>query len=200
MRRRRRGLLMCFRGSWRRFVFFIIIDIWALYILSHLQLREDKIDLENALEAESENHVNRMTRELSKLRQANAELEARLAGETTKPPGKGKEKADQVSGLHSVKDNNLGGTTSSKNGESSRSRERRDASRKGIVPPDPEPSLLLDALRRENEELRSRLGKIERDYARVKRLNEVYREELIVRRGRVRFFCLMFISLAIING
>lgn len=132
-----------------------------------------------------------MTRELSKLRQANAELEARLTRETTKPPGKGKEKEDQGSGLHIVKDNNLGGNsmaTSCKNGEPSRSRERRDASRNGIMPPDPEPSLLLDALRRENEELRSRLGKIERDYARVKRLNEVYREELIVRRGRVRCF------------
>jgi len=138
-----------------------------------------------------------MTRELSKLRQANAELEARLARETTKPPGKGKEKEDQGSGLHN---NNLGGdptATSSKNGESSRSKERRDASRNGIMPPDPEPSLLLDALRRENEELRTRLGKVEKDYARVKRLNEVYREELIVRRGRVRFFGLMFISLAL---
>ncbi|KIM42160.1 hypothetical protein M413DRAFT_128410 [Hebeloma cylindrosporum] len=162
------------------------------------KLREDKIDLENALEAESENHVNRMTRELSKLRQVNAELEARLAREAAKSSEKGKEREDQESGLHGVKHNNAEGsstTTVSKNGESSRSRERRDASRNGIVPPDPEPSLLLDALRRENEELRSRLGKVEKDYARVKRLNEVYREELIVRRGRVRF--LLYISPAL---
>lgn len=145
-----------------------------------------------------------MTRELSKLRQANAELEARLEREATKPSGKGKEKEDQRSGLHNVKDNSLEGTstsaaTSSKNGRSPGSRERRDASWNGIVPPDPEPSLLLDALRRENEELRLRLGKVEKDYVRVKRLNEVYREELIVRRGRVRlFFSCLFRLLSII--
>ena len=138
-----------------------------------------------------------MTRELSKLRQVNAELEARLAGEATKPPQKGKEKEVQESALHAVKNKNLGGSstmTSKKNGESSRSRERRDVNWAGIVPPDPEPSLLLDALRRENEELRARLGKVEKDYARVKRLNEVYREELIVRRGRVRFISLCLFS------
>jgi coiled-coil domain-containing protein 6 len=123
-----------------------------------------------------------------------------LAREATETPGKGKEK-DQ---LQSVKENNLGGNstaTNSKNGESSGSREQRDTSRNGIVPPDPEPSLLLDALRRENEELRARLGKVEKDYVRVKRLNEVYREELIVRRGRVRFlFSCLFLLLSIING
>lgn len=53
------------------------------------------------------------------------------------------------------------------------------------MPPDPELSLLLDALK-ENEALQARLGKVEKDYACVKRLNEVYREALI-RRGRVRF-------------
>ena len=145
-----------------------------------------------------------MTRELSKLRQVNAELEARLAGEATKLPQKGKEKEVQESALHAVKNNKLGGSsTSMKNGESSRSWERRDVNWNGIVPPDPEPSLLLDALRRENEGLRARLGKVEKDYARVKRLNEVYREELIVRRGRVRFIspCLFsFPSTIVING
>jgi len=144
-----------------------------------------------------------MTRELSKLRQVNAELEARLAGEATKPPQKGKEKEVHESALYAVKNNNLGGSstmTNKKNGESSRSRERRDVNWAGIVPPDPEPSLLLDALRRENEELRARLGKVEKDYARVKRLNEVYREELIVRRGRVRLIssCLFSFPFTII--
>ena len=145
-----------------------------------------------------------MTRELSKLRQVNAELEARLAGEATKPLQKRKEKEVQESALHAVKINILGGSstmTSRKNGDSSRSRERRDVNWTGIVPPDPEPSLLLE-LRRENEELRARLGNVEKDYARVKRLNEVYREELIVRRGRVRFIssCLFsFPSTIIIN-
>ena len=135
-----------------------------------------------------------MTRELSKLRQVNAELEARLAGEATKPPQKRKEKEVQESALHTVKINILGGSstmTSRKNRDSSRSRERCDVNWTGIVPPDPEPSLLLE-LRRENEELRARLGKVEKDYAGVKRLKEVYREELIVRRGRVRFISCLF--------
>lgn len=40
-------------------------------------------------------------------------------------------------------------------------------------------------MRRENEQLRARLVDTERDYIRVTRLNEIYREELIEHRRRV---------------
>ena len=43
----------------------------------------------------------------------------------------------------------------------------------------------LDALKKENERLRTRLATAETDYIRVTRLNETYREELIQHRRRV---------------
>ena len=50
---------------------------------------------------------------------------------------------------------------------------------------DPTSDMILDALRRENEALRSRLVETEQDFIRISRLNEVYREELIQHRRRV---------------
>ena len=47
---------------------------------------------------------------------------------------------------------------------------------------------MLEAMRAENEALRGRLVDTERDYIRVARLNEIYREELIDHRRRVRAF------------
>jgi coiled-coil domain-containing protein 6 len=100
-----------------------------------IQLREEKIELENVLEAESESHVNRLTRELSSLRLA----QQQLAGIGASPAG----------------------------------------------PSDPSVEIMLAALQRENEALRSRLVDTERDYVRISRLNEVYREELLEHRNRV---------------
>lgn len=60
----------------------------------------------------------------------------------------------------------------------------------GSIPSNPlEPSaeVMLDAMRRENEQLRGRLIETERDYIRISRLNEIYREELIEHRRRVSF-------------
>lgn len=45
---------------------------------------------------------------------------------------------------------------------------------------------MLAALQRENETLRSPLADMERDYVRISRLNEVFREELLEHRNRVR--------------
>ena len=47
------------------------------------------------------------------------------------------------------------------------------------------PEMMLDAVRRENQQLRERLVDTERDYVRITRLNEIYREELIQHRRRV---------------
>lgn len=52
-------------------------------------------------------------------------------------------------------------------------------------PLEPTTEIMLDAMRRENEQLRARLTETERDYIRISRLNEVYREELIEHRRRV---------------
>lgn len=53
--------------------------------------------------------------------------------------------------------------------------------------PDPSPSIILDALKKENESLRSKLADMEREHGHLKRINEVYREELIEHRTRVRY-------------
>lgn len=50
---------------------------------------------------------------------------------------------------------------------------------------DPSGEAMLEAMRRENEQLRNRLVDTERDYIRISRLNEIYREELIEHRRRV---------------
>lgn len=46
---------------------------------------------------------------------------------------------------------------------------------------------LLDALKRENAQLRNRLVETEQAYTRISRTNELYREELIDHRRRVSF-------------
>jgi len=45
---------------------------------------------------------------------------------------------------------------------------------------------MLETLRQENERLRNRLLSAERNYIRAIHLNDIYREELIDRRRRVR--------------
>lgn len=119
-------------------------------MLCALQLREEKIDLENALEAESESHVNRLSREISALRLAQQQV------------------ANGSGSLSPVET-------------------RMPATNGNIF--DPTPEAMLEAMRRENEELRSRLIETERDYIRITRLNEIYREELIEHRRRVSEHC-----------
>ena len=55
----------------------------------------------------------------------------------------------------------------------------------GSNPSEPSAEAMLEAMRRENEHLRNKLVDTERDYVRISRLNEVYREELIEHRRRV---------------
>ena len=62
----------------------------------------------------------------------------------------------------------------------------------GSDPGEPSAEMMLEAMRRENEHLRNKLVDTERDYIRISRLNEIYREELIVHRRRVSFFAVVF--------
>ena len=52
-------------------------------------------------------------------------------------------------------------------------------------PTAPSVDVMLEAMRRENEQLRTRLVDTERDYVRISRLNDIYREELLELRRRV---------------
>ncbi|TBU31425.1 hypothetical protein BD309DRAFT_956849 [Dichomitus squalens] len=120
------------------------------------QLREEKIELENVLEAESESHVNRLSRELSALRLSQQQQAGPSHLNGT----------DSGSPLDARIAPQLAHLFSRSNGG-------------------PSSDMILDALRRENEALRSRLVETEQDFIRISRLNEVYREELIQHRRRL---------------
>ena len=62
----------------------------------------------------------------------------------------------------------------------------------GSDPGEPSAEVMLEAMRRENEHLRNKLVDTERDYIRISRLNEIYREELIDHRRRVCLFVVSF--------
>ncbi|KAI1797981.1 hypothetical protein LXA43DRAFT_978158 [Ganoderma leucocontextum] len=126
------------------------------------QLREEKIELENVLEAESESHVNRLSRELSALRlaQQQQQQQQQQAGPSHVNGSGGSSPQD----IRTVPQHTH--LLSRSNG-------------------DPSQDTILDALRRENEALRSRLVETEQDFIRISRLNELYREELIQHRRRL---------------
>lgn len=121
------------------------------------QLREEKIQLENALEAESESHVNRLSRELSALRLQQQRQQQQ------------QQQQSGTNGITTSPDHSVGGLMFMA----------------GRDPMIPSAEVMLEAMRRENEQLRNRLVDTERDYVRVSRLNEVYREELLEHRRRL---------------
>ncbi|KAG1840842.1 hypothetical protein DFJ58DRAFT_857859 [Suillus subalutaceus] len=120
------------------------------------QLREEKIQLENVLEAESESHVNRLSRELSALRLQQQRQQQQ------------QQQQSGTNGITAPPDHSVGVPMFI-------------AGRDPMVP---SAEVMLEAMRRENEQLRNRLVDTERDYVRVSRLNEVYREELLEHRRR----------------
>lgn len=128
------------------------------------QLREEKIELENVLEAESESHVNRLSRELSALRLAQQQQQQQQQAGPSHVNGSGSGSPQDTRTAPQ-----LAHLLSRSNG-------------------DPSQDMILDALRRENEALRGRLVETEQDFIRISRLNEVYREELIQHRRRVSHY------------
>jgi hypothetical protein len=109
------------------------------------------------LEAESESHVNRLSRELSALRLAQHLASQQNGGS----PG-------------------VGGISLNGDGTQSPTLFRLPN------PLAPSTEDMLESMRRENEQLRNRLVDTEREFIRLSRLNEIYREELIQHRRRVR--------------
>jgi hypothetical protein len=101
------------------------------------------------LEAESESHVNRLTRELSALRLAQQQQQQQEGSGSISPE-------TRLNGIRSAADAT-----------------------------DPAFETMLEALKRENEQLRGRLVSTERNFIRMSRLNDIYREELISHRRRV---------------
>ncbi|KAN0109163.1 hypothetical protein V8E52_009594 [Russula decolorans] len=130
------------------------------------KLQEEKIELENALEAESESHVNRLSRELSALR-----LAQQLAANQ-------QQQQQQNGGSPALSGN---GTGTGVNGDGTQS----PTLLRLPNPVAPSSEDMLEAMRRENEHLRNRLVDTEREFIRITRLNEIYREELIQHRRRL---------------
>ncbi|CAA7269331.1 unnamed protein product [Cyclocybe aegerita] len=172
------------------------------------QLREDKIELENALEAESENHVNRLSRELGALRIAHQQLQQQLlqmqqqqqqAEATSSSSSSSQRNGIAINGHSQVEVDSVGPSPAMGLSASPDTRLGYRAFMASAVAAGPlgmngsigrgtlgEPSaeMMLEAMRRENEQLRNRLVDTERDYVRISRLNEIYREELIEHRRR----------------
>ncbi|KAG2120442.1 uncharacterized protein F5147DRAFT_785194 [Suillus discolor] len=138
-------------------------------------------NLINAYEAEEERIINVLSRKLEQLREEKIQLENALEAESESHVNRlGRElsalrlqqQQQQQSGTNGITaspDNRVGVPTFM-------------AGREPMIP---SAEVMLETMRRENEQLRNRLVDTERDYVRVSRLNEVYREELLEHRRRL---------------
>jgi hypothetical protein len=124
--------------------------------------------------------VNRLSRELHALRQANRDLESQLAQLKAQPASSASPAPQAPSSRRDGGDDDAAVAAVLP----SLSNLMRGPMR-GQGSQEPSVALMLDTMQRENEALRNRLVDTERDYVRVSRLNEVYREELIEHRSRV---------------
>ncbi|KAF8430850.1 hypothetical protein L210DRAFT_3561411 [Boletus edulis BED1] len=154
------------------------------------QLKREE-SLINAYEAEEERIINVLSRKLEQLREEKIQLENTLEAESESHVNRlnreicalrrqAAQTQTQASGEHAN-----GSTTTS------------DSSRfplSGHDPTAPSVDVMLEAMRRENEQLRTRLVDTERDYVRIARLNDIYREELLELRRRVRGHVSFFLS------
>ncbi|KAG1741571.1 uncharacterized protein EDB91DRAFT_1237184 [Suillus paluster] len=135
-------------------------------------------DLINAYEAEEERIINVLSRKLEQLREEKIQLENALEAESESHVNRlsrelsALRQQQQQSGTNGI-------TTSPDN------RVGLPTFMAGRDPMIPSAEVMLEAMRRENEQLRNRLVDTERDYVRVSRLNEVYREELLEHRRRL---------------
>ncbi|EGO03424.1 hypothetical protein SERLA73DRAFT_165123 [Serpula lacrymans var. lacrymans S7.3] len=139
-------------------------------------------NLINAYEAEEERIINVLSRKLEQLREEKIDLENALEAESESHVNR---LSRELSALRLAQQQQLSGT----NGSISASPEMRvglQTFMSASIPTSmPSAEVMLEAMRRENEHLRNRLVDTERDYIRISRLNEIYREELIEHRRRL---------------
>ncbi|GLB39138.1 putative uncharacterized conserved protein H4 (DUF2046) [Lyophyllum shimeji] len=138
-----------------------------------------KEDLINAYEAEEERIINVLSRKLEKLREEKIDLENALEAESESHVNRMARELTALRIAQQGSTSNSSLSASPENGIGFRSFMTR------ANPGDPSAETMLEAMRRENEHLRNKLVETERDYIRISRLNEVYREELIEHRRRL---------------
>lgn len=131
-------------------------------------------DLINAYEAEEERIINVLSRKLEQLREEKIGLENALEAESESHVNR---MSRELTALRLAQQQQNGSTSVSTSPGF-----RTFMSGGGG---DPSGEAMLEAMRRENEQLRNRLVDTERDYIRISRLNEIYREELIEHRRRL---------------
>ncbi|KIP11863.1 hypothetical protein PHLGIDRAFT_27685 [Phlebiopsis gigantea 11061_1 CR5-6] len=134
-----------------------------------------KESLINAYEAEEERIINILSRKLEKLREEKIELENVLEAESESHVNR---LSREISALRLVQQQTVNGSGSLSPVEA------RTSATVAVDAPDPSTQLVLDAVRRENDQLRTRLVETERNYIQITRMNELYREELIEHRRR----------------
>ncbi|EPS94916.1 hypothetical protein FOMPIDRAFT_1043770, partial [Fomitopsis schrenkii] len=138
-------------------------------------------DLINQYEAEEERIINVLSRKLERLREEKIALENTLEAESESHVNR---LSREISALRLAQQQQANG-----NGSGSISPADTRFGMQAFLgyrnPVQPTTEMMLEAMRRENEQLRARLVDTERDYIRVTRLNEIYREELIEHRRRL---------------
>ncbi|KAF5351019.1 hypothetical protein D9756_008270 [Leucocoprinus leucothites] len=136
-------------------------------------------ELINAYEAEEERIINLLSRKLEKLREEKIGLENTLEAESESHVNRLSRELTALRLAQQQQQLENGGPGTMSVGVS-------PEARFGIrSPTDPSFDTMLEALKRENEQLRDRLVSAERNYIRATRLNDIYREELIDHRRRL---------------
>ncbi|KAG6850074.1 hypothetical protein H0H93_001424 [Arthromyces matolae] len=136
-----------------------------------------KEDLINAYEAEEERIINVLSRKLEKLREEKIDLENALEAESESHVNR---LARELTALRMAQ-NGHSAPSSSVSASPETGLGMRSVMNGGLLH-EPNVETMLDAMRIENEQLRNKLVDTERDYIRISRLNEIYREELIEHR------------------
>ncbi|TDL24438.1 hypothetical protein BD410DRAFT_785904 [Rickenella mellea] len=138
-------------------------------------------DLINAYEAEEERIINLLSRKLEQLKEEKISLERAHEEESESHVNR---LSRELTALRLLQQQSQ--AQSQLNGNAADDSGRGRGQGRGVyLPESPSTEVLLEALKKENESLRGRLVDTERDYVRVTRLNEIYREELIDHRRRL---------------
>ncbi|KZT00642.1 uncharacterized protein LAESUDRAFT_530964 [Laetiporus sulphureus 93-53] len=140
-------------------------------------------DLINQYEAEEERIINVLSRKLERLREEKIALENTLEAESENHVNR---LSREISALRLAQQQQAQANGNGSGGGSPvDTRLGMQAFLAHKNPAEPAPEAMLDAMRRENEQLRTRLVDTEREFIHISRLNEIYREELIEHRRRL---------------